>query len=117
MSTPRRKSRNLSSPEAAFVEAMEGRRSLRDVLAQIDGHHGITSACRRHKRRTQVATSKISEEILEPPLFVTIRRAESFYSRRNDAMKGFVSTARATPTRRLSRNEVISLLDDAIDLI
>jgi hypothetical protein len=60
---PRRKSHSLVlSPEAAFVEAMEGRCSLRDVLAQIDGHHGTTSACRRHKRRTQVAASKRSEE-------------------------------------------------------
>jgi hypothetical protein len=53
----RKKSRSLVlSPEAAFVEAMEGRRKLRDTLAQIDGHHGTTSACRRDKRRSQVST-------------------------------------------------------------
>jgi hypothetical protein len=77
--------------ETAFVEAMEGRRSLRDVLAQIDGHHGSTSAaCRRQPPQKR---SKRNEE-LEPPLIV--------------AMKGFVSTRGASQTRCLS------LIDDAL---
>jgi hypothetical protein len=85
MSTPPRKSRNHPSPEATYVEAKwKGRRSLRDVLAQIDGQHGTTSAaacrpCQPQKRRTQVE--------LEPPLLA--------------AMKGFVSTRRASQTRCL----------------